>query len=137
MIAPITAACIAVAALSFQVPERALYSILAVEGGIVGQCSLNKDGTKDCGPFQINDRWHDYFAKRWRLEPSQIALVLRDNGCANAYAAANILAKHFQESGNIREAIGRYHNQSPPIKEKYLQRVDNNSLRLFGIKFPG
>lgn len=129
MVVPITHACIAAAAVAFgfsgEMNANPLYPILAVEGGRIGQCVQNTNGTEDCGPFQINTVWHEHFRQKWGLASLQEARMrLRDDGCAGAYAAAEILRDRFDDTGgDLRLAIGQYHSRSPALRDAYIGRV--------------
>jgi|SRR5579859_399630 len=115
MLAPVTAACLMAAAHSYAVPPESLYSVLRVEGGWVGLAKPNrrKDGSvrsEDLGPFQINTAWLSEFTNYWKL-PAQTATyeLLRDDGCAGAYAASAILRYHWIRTGSLERAVAVYH----------------------------
>ncbi len=49
--------CINQAAITYHVPATLILSVLAIENGTAGLASLNKNGTIDYGPMQINSIW--------------------------------------------------------------------------------
>lgn len=55
--------------------------------------------------------------------------VLRD-GRVNAYAAAWLLRKEYQRTGNLWQAIGAYHSRTPYRRDAYIRRVQANLNRL-------
>ena len=141
MLVPLTAACLMAAAQSYAVPAESLYSVLRVEGGWIGLAkpNLRRDGTvrsEDLGPFQINTAWLSTFSSYWRL-PSQSSVyaLLRDDGCAGAYAASAILRYHWQRTGSLDRAVGYYHtgpNGDPSAMASYLARYRHIYADTFG-----
>lgn len=125
MIVPLTAACLAAAAQTYVLPPVALYGILRVEGGREGLAKPNRNRTEDLGPFQVNTSWLKTFRDYWRQPDERTTYqLLRDNGCASAYAAAAILRYHVQNTGDLDAAIGRYHTGPaglPAEAASYLQ----------------
>src|SRR5690606_9871367 len=65
----IPAQCVSTAARRYQVPEMALLAILKQEsGGRTGVVAKNKNGSKDYGPAQFNDRsWGKYMRERYGI----------------------------------------------------------------------
>lgn len=123
---PVTTECVAAAAAWQKVPLDILQSILAVEGGQVGQVSENTNGTVDIGPAQINTLWLPVLA-----EQGITGRMLRDNGCVNVYAASWILKTHIVESGgDIWAAVGRYHSRNARYADPYRQRVASALVRI-------
>ena len=55
--------------------------------------------------------------------------ILRD-GRVNAYAAAWLLRKEYQRTGNLWQAIGSYHSRTPHRRDAYIRRVQANLNRL-------
>jgi hypothetical protein len=132
MIIPLTTACLIAAASGYGLPPAAMTAILAVEGGKVGQAVVNRNGSRDLGPFQVNSVWLDSFKAYWRLPDRETAeRLLRDDGCANAWAAAAILKSHVLYTGRIDHAIARYHSATPPIGAAYLAKVSAAARKQF------
>jgi hypothetical protein len=124
LLAPLTAACIAAAAHSYQLPSAYMFAILKAEGGHVGQQVLNTNGTYDLGPFQINTSWGPAIAAYWHIPVAQALAHVRDNGCANALIATAILKKYLIESkGDYAKAVGYYHSHTEALASVYRQAV--------------
>jgi hypothetical protein len=124
VLAPLTALCVAAAAHAYQIPKGYLDAILAVEGGRVGEAVLNKNGTRDLGPFQINTSWGTAIAQYWRLPVEDALIRVRDDGCANALIAAAILRGCANETrDDMVAAVGLYHSHSPGLAQSYREKV--------------
>jgi len=131
MLAPVTAVCLMAAAQAYAVPAGSLYSIMQIEGGRVGQAkpNLRKDGSvrsEDLGLFQINTAWLPEFTTYWK-QPTQTATyeLLRDDGCAGAYAASAIVRYHWIKTGSLDRAVAVYHagpKGAPEEMTRYLSR---------------
>ena len=142
MLVQLTAVCLIAAAQSYEVAPESLYSILQVEGGTVGVAmpNLRKDGSirsEDLGPFQINTAWLPSFAAYWKM-PGQDSTyeLLRDDGCAGAYAAAAIIRYHWQRTGSFDRAVAFYHTGpkgDPAAMAKYLARYRGVLANNFGL----
>jgi len=141
MLVPLTAACLTAAAHFYAVPAESLYSVLRVEGGWIGLAkpNLRKDGTvrsEDLGPFQINTAWLPTFTTYWTLPNRASAYaLLRDDGCAGAYAASAILRYHWQRTGNLDRAVGFYHagpKGDPSAMASYLAKYRHIYADTFG-----
>lgn len=120
----IAGACIALAAQLYQLPDTALYALRHQEGGTVGKCSSNTNGTVDCGPFQVNDIWIETFTRLWDTRDRKLTFTLiRDSDCANTFAAAWILRQHVNETRSLDTAIAHYHSRTPAKGRPYRDRV--------------
>lgn len=123
MINHLFAACLMIAAQTYQVPPQVLVGILHVEGGRIGQQVANKNGTYDLGPMQINTLWVPELAKNWRV-PQRVAYQwLRDDGCTNVNVAAWILRQHLTETGSLAKAVANYHSKTPTLGANYKRKV--------------
>ena len=133
MIAPVTAACIAAASLSYGVAEPALLTILKAEGGHVGACTELASGGHDCGPGQINaEIWVPYFAQLLHRSGAEMFDAIRDNGCFNITAAAYILRlKTIEAGGDPWDGMGRYNSATPALKRAYQSRLIESYRQLF------
>lgn len=132
---PLTAACLLAAAHSYGLPGGTLEAIQKVEGGWVGLAKPNTDRirSQDLGPFQVNTQWLPTFTIYWR-QPDQRATyrLLRDDGCANAMAAAAILRYHWARTGSLATAVAHYHTGpagSPQAMQIYLDKVKRELAR--------
>ena len=117
--------CITAAAQASDVPLAALMGILAAEGGRTGQALSNNNGTWDLGPFQLNT-CHTNELASMGVSAEQ---VLRD-GCMNAHAAAWLLRKEYNRTGEIWSAVGAYHSRTPSFRDAYIARVKGHLTRL-------
>ena len=112
--------CVAKAADTFHVEKSALYLILDVEGGTLGQTSApNTDGSVDIGPMQINNWWLPKLAAR-----GVTADQVMHNLCINIMAGAWIYANERKDSKTVAEAIARYHSPSRKEQRAYLTQVE-------------
>ena len=115
--------CIAWTAYQFDMPEELLYSILYVERGPVnGKCSVNYNGTRDCGPAQINDvRAKE--VKRFNLTMQDI----QKKPCHNIWAMGYLLRREIEKAdGNIWRGVGNYHyhySVNSSIHNRYVKKV--------------
>jgi len=141
MIVQLTTACFMAASQAYAVPPESLYSVLKVEGGWAGLAKPNfrKNGSvrsEDLGPFQINTAWLPTFTLYWKQPSAAVTYVLlRDDGCASAYAASAIVRYHWQQTGALDRAIARYHagpKGSPAEMAEYLRRYHQILDNSFG-----
>lgn len=101
--------CVFKAAAEQNVPAAIMFAVLVVEGGKVGSERMNRDGSVDLGPAQIN-------ANTWIPELNNIKYnrtTLRDDGCINIEAAAKIMSFNLNESKSFWRGVGRYHSGTP------------------------
>lgn len=122
---PVSMECIVDAARASALPLAALIGVLAAEGGQPGEALSNTNGTWDMGPFQINT-CHTNELLSLGVAPE---VVLRD-GCVNAYAAAWLLRKEYNRTGDIWQAVGAYHSRTPEHRDAYIARVKGHLARL-------
>ncbi|HYH39648.1 MAG TPA: lytic transglycosylase domain-containing protein [Azospirillum sp.] len=123
-IAAVPPQCLDMAAVEWQVPADALRLILAVEQGAPGACSVNSNGTKDCGPGQINSIWFPVIAAG-RVAPEVVQQALTFDPCYNIRVTAWILRREIDAVGweNFWTAVGNYHSRTPEFHARYLRRV--------------
>jgi hypothetical protein len=127
---PLTFACLSYVAQISSVRIDVLQGLAAIEGGQVGRVTANRDAggrvlSLDIGPFQINDKaWLGYFTRAWRLPDERATyLLLRDNGCVNAFAAATVMRFALDEAhGDYGTAIGLYNSHRPDLANAYRRR---------------
>ncbi len=122
---PLTADCVLDAARVSGMPVAALFAILATEGGRTGEALSNKNGTWDLGGFQINTV-HLKDLAAMGISPRSVLC----DGRVNAHAAAWLLRKEYQRTGNLWQAIGSYHSRAPHRRDAYIRRVKSNLERL-------
>ena len=70
------AACLLMAANTYQVPPAVMIGIMQVEGGHIGQqVGPNFNGTYDLGPMQVNTRWMPELARLWHVNDNDGAFL--------------------------------------------------------------
>jgi soluble lytic murein transglycosylase-like protein len=121
MLNHIFAACLTMAAQTYQIPPQVLVGILHVEGGKVGQQVRNTNGTYDLGPMQINTLWTKELAKEWGVTRHTAKVLIRDDACTNVNVAAWIFRRNLNETKSLSKAIAWYN--SPSIGFKYRRKV--------------
>jgi|SRR5690625_228916 len=112
------ARCVSDAAFQFQVPELALWVLLDVEGGTLGEVSGNSNGSYDIGPMQINSWWLSRLAKRGITED-----MILNNLCMNISVGAWILAQELDRHKDLVKAMAHYHSPTPHHQKRYLGLV--------------
>jgi len=118
------AACLLIAAKTYQVPPAVMIGIMHVEGGRVGQESgPNFNGTYDLGPMQVNSRWLPELARAWGVDVRKARAIVRDDGCMNVKVAAWILSKKIKETGSLYKGIAWYHSATPWLGNRYAAKV--------------
>ncbi len=129
MISYVTAACIALAANTYNVSPVVIATIMKTEGGRVGRYSTNDNGTLDLGPMQINDGvWIKPVADEFFRGNEALAREkLLNDGCFNVRAGAWILRQNIDLSdGSLIDGIGRYHSWTKEHKIKYQKQFMKN-----------
>ena len=125
-------ACIAVVASLNGLPPRALAAIAAVEGGRTGQVVVNRDGSEDLGPMQVNSRWLPAIAAAIHGSIGQARARLLDDSCFNVSAGGAILRTYMAETpGDLLRAVGNYHSHTPVHHQAYVELVMRAARRLF------
>ncbi|MDD3028807.1 MAG: lytic transglycosylase domain-containing protein [Alphaproteobacteria bacterium] len=127
------AACVLLAASTYQVPEAIVIGIMNVEGGRIGQeVGPNKNGTYDLGPMQVNTRWLPELQKAWKVSEKTARSWVRDDGCVNVHVATWILRQKIDAAGSLWEGVAAYHSTTPkhgiPYANKVLAVLDNKGL---------
>ena len=112
--------CINLAAVQYNVPAVIIISVLKTEGGRVGSASMNKNGTIDYGPMQINTIWLDKL-KKYGYSVND----LQYDPCLNVAAGTWILAQAIAEdASSIWKGIGNYHSHSYTENLSYQYKVN-------------
>jgi hypothetical protein len=118
------AACLLMAANTYQVPPAVMIGIMQVEGGHVGQAvGPNSNGTYDLGPMQVNSRWMPELARLWHVSDTTARIWVRDDGCVNVHVAAWILKQKMVETGSLYGGISHYHSATPGMGARYAAKV--------------
>jgi soluble lytic murein transglycosylase-like protein len=124
MAARMIAACVFLAANTYEVPPAALMGIYQIEAGRLGQEVPNSNGTSDLGPMQINTSWLPELSRRWGVSNETARRLVRDDACTNVGVAAWILKQELDETGgNIAKAIAYYHSHTPLYGHQYKSEV--------------
>lgn len=130
----VLAACFLLASQTYKVPPGALLAIMKVEGGRVGQESVNTNGTSDLGPMQINTIWVPQLARHWNVDHATARSRVRDNACVNIHVAAWILRQRINDTGYLWGGIAGYHSMTPDIGRRYAVKVASTMQRMGLIK---
>lgn len=117
-----------------------IFSVILTEGGYSGAESLNKNGTKDLGLMQINDKtWLGLIANKLFDGNSKKAYqTLKNDECFNVYVGSWILSNSILlEHGDLWQGVGRYHSATKKYKLSYQVKVKEkfNYIRKFGISY--
>lgn len=119
----ILAACMMLAAQTYDVPPALLAGIYKAEGGKVGQEVSNTNGSYDLGPMQINTIWLPELADKWGVSTNKARQLVRDDACTNVKVAAWILRGHLNETKSLAKALQHYHSRTPKHGDRYKKRV--------------
>lgn len=120
---PAVVQCVTQAAASFGVEPTPMYLILDVERGTLGKVSMNKNGTYDMGPAQINSAW---LPKLSRYGISEHAVT--SDLCTNVRVAMWIYATELKRhGGDIIKAIKHYHSPTPVHQQRYIGLIARRS----------
>lgn len=128
----VLAACILIAAQTYQVPPGVMLGIMQVEGGRVGLEVQNRNGSHDLGIMQINTVWLEELAKRWRTDRATARRWVRDDGCVNVAVAGWILRQRINKTGGLWSGIAGYHSLTPGIGSSYANRV-RTAMRRYNL----
>lgn len=126
--------CLLAASQANEVPPKLLVSVIAVERGVSGLASRNKNGTEDLGIMQINTgAWLNLVSHSFFDGNNEKAYIrLRDDGCFNIYVGAWILGRAIRmEGGDIWQGVGRYHSITYRHKQKYIRLVSDKYESIF------
>lgn len=125
----ILAACMLIAAHTYQISPAVLLGIYQIEGGKVGQEVGNTNGSYDLGPMQINTIWLSELASQWDVSQATARKWVRDDPCTNVGVAAWILRRHLNETGDLARSIANYHSRTPTIGGAYKKKVVGSMQR--------
>ncbi len=128
----VLAACLMLAAQTYEVPPAVMLGILQVEGGKIGLESRNTNGTADLGPMQINTLWIPELSQKWGVNEATARKWVRDDPCTNMGVSAWILRNHMNETGSLAKAIAHYHSRTPTHGTAYKGKVVA-AMRRYGL----
>jgi soluble lytic murein transglycosylase-like protein len=126
------AACVLIAAQTYQVPPGVMLGIMQVEGGRPGQEVRNTNGSFDLGIMQINTVWLEALSKKWRTDKNTARQWLRDDPCVNVAVAGWILRQRINITGGLWSGIAGYHSLTPGIGSRYAGKVQA-AMRRYGL----
>lgn len=120
--------CVNQAAVAYHVPAKLIVSVLLTEGGRVGTARLNKNGTYDYGPMQINTVWLSQL-RQYNISRED----LQYNACTNVWVGAWILSQRIADSKDLAYGVGSYNSYSLPQNYRYRTKVGgvHNTLSYF------
>lgn len=119
---PITPACSSAISRAYAIPLEILAAVRLAEAGRPGQIAVNKNGTVDAGPMQVNsNNWVRVF-RRTGIAP----LDIRYNGCKNFEAGAYLLREHLDNNKtsitdwpSLIQVVANYHSKTPEYNQRY------------------
>jgi len=117
--------CINQSAIEFHIPAKLIIAILNNERGKIGQAVLNKNGTYDLGPMQVNTSWLPEL-KKYGISRQDVQY----NACINIQVGAWILAKSITEETNLLTGIGNYNSHTFTLNKSYYTRVKINFTKI-------
>ncbi|PKM46955.1 MAG: hypothetical protein CVV05_00635 [Gammaproteobacteria bacterium HGW-Gammaproteobacteria-1] len=91
---------------------------------------MNKNGTADFGPAQINSTWIRRF--RDRGIPAS-ADLLENHVCFNLYASGWILRYELDRAPDFWTGVGNYHSHTPEYNRSYIKRVRANWDAIYSL----
>ncbi len=109
--------CVDAAAAYHHVNPVVLRAIAYVESRGQNLVGVNRNGTVDMGPMQINSIHLATLAKHG---------VSKDDlmePCRNVFVGAWHLRRMMNKYGNTWEAVGAYHNASPDKRDAYSRKI--------------
>jgi hypothetical protein len=121
-VTPVTFRCLEDSASRFGVPLSLMMVVMDTESGRVGAASVNRDGSRDLGPMQVNTWWIPRLT-RMGLTEDRTELTeekVRDDGCVNVAVGAWILRSALDEGGGALDALMSYHSRRPERRRIYL-----------------
>lgn len=124
ILTPVPAQCVNDVSDYFHIPSAAVYAIIKTENGRPGYGTMNKDGSVDWGPMQINGRW--FVSKRSVVRkhfPNLDPLAIEMDPCVNVQVGTWILSRILKRDKKLWVAIGHYHSYSPWRAHQYRKRV--------------
>ncbi len=121
----VIAACLLLAAQTYNIPPAVMIGIMTVEGGKVGQAVKNTNDTYDLGPMQINTLWVPQLARFWGVSERTAKHWIQNDACTNLGVSAWILRQHMNETKSLSKSIAYYNSRTPSIGGKYRKKVYN------------
>lgn len=118
MINDVPLTCINHAAIQYHVPATMIISILKIENGRVGQANLNKDGSFDYGPMQINSRFlFQHHSQHYSVYDLQY------DACKNVSVGTWMLAQAIANDKHFWAGVGNYHSHTVYYNTQYQLKI--------------
>lgn len=112
--------------------ERTLWGLRDQEAGWVGAEILNRNGSHDLGPLQVNSFWVPKLAAMIDRSPSQVRVWLTHDPCFNVQAARWIFLTALSATRDYWKAIGVYHSPTHWRQRRYASLVAAKLIQRFG-----
>lgn len=120
------AKCVSEAASRYNIPELAMLSIIKQEsGGRLGVVASNKNGSKDYGPAQFNNRsWGKYMGEHYGISLDSLTNNMCQALMAQAYALRYEWNRCIKKGeASIWCAIAHYHSPTKKYQDIYVRNV--------------
>ena len=125
----IVAACLMLAAKTYNIPPAILVGMYKMEVGLVGKkYGPLEDGTYNIGPMKINSSYIQTIAQHWGETEDVVDDLLTNDICANISVSAWLFQKHLSKTSSLADAIFEYGNRESSYKEKFIQILRENGL---------
>lgn len=112
--------------------ERTLWGLRDQEAGWVGAEILNRNGSHDLGPLQVNSFWVPKLAAMIDRPPAQVRVWLTHDPCFNVQAARWIFLSALSATRDYWKAVGIYHSPTERRQRHYAGLVAAKLVRRFG-----
>ncbi|WP_369405236.1 lytic transglycosylase domain-containing protein [Sphingobium abikonense] len=129
---PEVARCIRQAARGQSWLEKTLWGLRDQEAGWIGAEILNRNGSHDLGPLQINSWWVPRIAALLSRRENEVRRWLQFDPCFNAEAARWIFLDALKMSGSYWKAMGIYHSPNGARQRRYAALVAIHLQKRFG-----
>jgi hypothetical protein len=110
--------CINKAAVQYHVPAMLIISVLRMENGHVGSANVNKNGTVDYGPMQINSIWLPKIQKYGYTQ-----YKIQYDPCANVAVGTWLLSQEIANDRTLWKGVGDYHSHTYHHNMAYRTKV--------------
>jgi hypothetical protein len=110
--------CINKAAIQYHIPATLIISVLRMENGHVGDAMVNKNGTIDYGPMQINSIWLREIQKYGYTRET-----IQYDPCANVAVGAWLLSRAIADDKTLWKGVGNYHSHTCSKNIAYRTKV--------------
>lgn len=112
--------------------EQTLWGLRDQEGGWIGAEILNRDGSHDLGPLQVNSWWVSKLAMLVGRPQASVRWWLTHDPCFNVQAARWIFLSGLRVAGDYWTAVGAYHSPTGWRQRRYAIATAAKIKRRFG-----